>query len=65
MLLNKYLLLLDTRICPFSSIIIITLKILNGSSFSSRIKRAYDKYQFVPDAEEQAEAQRNQVHTSP
>lgn len=38
---------------------------LNGPSFSSRIKRAYDKYQFVPDAEDQAEAQRNQVHTSP
>lgn len=38
---------------------------LNGPSFSSRIKRAYDKYQFVLDAEEQAEAQRRQVHTSP
>lgn len=38
---------------------------LNGPSFSSRIKRAYGKHQFVPDAEEQAEALRNQVHTSP
>jgi len=38
---------------------------LNGPLFSSRIKRAYDKYQFAPDAEEQAEAQRNQVHTGP
>lgn len=56
MLLNKYLLFSDTRIRPFSSIIIITLKKLNGPSFSSRIKRAYDKYQFSPDTEEQAVA---------
>lgn len=64
MLLNKYLLFSDTGICPLSSITIITLKMLNGPSFSSRIKRAYDKYQFVPDAEEQAEAQRNQADMS-
>lgn len=51
--------------CSFPSIIIITLKILNGTSFSSRIKRAYGKYQFVRDTEEQVEAWRNQAHTSP
>lgn len=48
---------------PFSYIIIITLKMLNGPSFSSRIKRVYDKYQFVPDTEEKAEETKyTQVH---
>lgn len=50
---------------PFSYIIIIiTLKMLNGPSFSSRIKRVYDKYQFVPDTEEKAEETKyTQVHS--